>query len=115
MLGRLLLIIVQLVVGWYAGLELLKYLPNVGDLNLFLIAGLFAFLVWAIGLLAAAVLKDVSQPGPSSLLFAFAAAMLFAVLTLFPEVTTAVASVARGIEFRMYPLVGAVIGYAIQS
>jgi len=115
MLGRLMLILVQCVVGWYAALEIMKALPALGNLDIFILAGIFALLVWAIGLLAGAVLKDVSQPGPPALMFAFAAAVLFSALTIFPDAHNAVASVAGDIDMRIYPLVGAVIGYAVQS
>ena len=115
MIGRLMLILVQFVVGWYAAQEIVKGLPSFGNLDIFLLAAIFAVLVWAIGLLAAAVLKDVSRPGPPALMFAFAAALLFSALTVFPEAQRAVASVAGNLDARIYPLVGAVVGYAIQS
>ena len=115
MLGRLMLILVQLVVGWYAALEVVKGLPHLGNLDIFVLAAVFAILVWAIGLLAAAVLKDVSQPGAPALMFAFAAAVIFSALTVFPDAQRAVASVAGNLDARIYPLVGAVIGYAVQS
>jgi hypothetical protein len=115
MLGRLLLILVQLVLGWYAALELGKFLPHVGNLNIFLMAGIFTIVVWAIGMLAAAVLKDLSQPSSSTLLFAFAVAVLFAVVAVFPETHRAVQSVVGDVDARLYPLVGAVVGYAIQN
>ena len=115
MLGRLMLILVQLVVGWYAALEIVKALPSFGQLDIFLLAAIFSVLVWAIGLLAGAVLKDVAQPGPPALLFAFAAAVIFSALTVFPEAQQAITSVTGQLDARIYPLVGAVIGYAVQS
>ena len=115
MLGRLMLILVQLVVGWYAALEIAKALTQFGSLYMYLLALLFAVLVWAIGLLAAAVLKDVSQPGPSALLVAFATAVVFSVLPLFPEAQNAIVSVTGPFDERLYPLVGAVLGYSVQS
>ena len=115
MLGRLLLILVQLVVGWYAALELAKVLPSLGSFDMFILALVFAVIVWAIGLLAAAVLKDVAQPGPSALLFAFAAAVILSALPLFPDVQDAITSLTGAIDVRIYPLVGAVLGYAVQS
>ena len=41
--------------------------------------------------------------------------MLFSALTIFPDAHNAVASVAGDVDMRIYPLVGAVIGYAVQS
>lgn len=115
MFGRLLLILVQLVIGWYAALEIAKTIPRVGNLEIFVMAAIFALLVWAVGVLAGAILKDVSQPGPPALLFAFAVAVIFATLAIYPDVQSAVSSVVGNIDPRVYPLVGAVIGYAVQS
>lgn len=115
MLGRLLLILVQLVVGWYASLEIMKSMPNIGSLDIFVLAGVFAVIVWAIGLLAGAVFKDLSQPGAPGLLVAFASAVLFALLGGFPEVQNAVITVTGNLDARLYPLIGAVVGYAIQG
>jgi len=115
MLGRLLLILVQLVLGWYAALEIGKLLPHLGSLNIFMMAAVFTVVIWAIGVLAGAVLKDVSQPSPATLLFAFSAAVLFAMIAVFPETQRAVQSVIGDLDPRVYPLVGAVIGYAIQN
>lgn len=115
MLGRLILILVQLVVGWYASIEIMKNMPGLGKLDMFVIAAVFAVVVWAIGLLSAAVLKDVSQPGPSTLIFAFGAAVLFAAVTFFPDAQRMIASVAGSLDVRLYPLIGAVVGYAVQS
>lgn len=115
MLGRLMLILVQLVVGWYAALEIVKALPTFGSFGIFALAAIFALLVWAIGLLAAAVMKDVSRPGPPALMFAFAAAVIFSAVPIFPDAQQAVTSVVGDLDARVYPLVGAVIGYAVQS
>ena len=115
MLGRIMLILVQLVVGWYAALEFAKALPPMGKMDIFILSLLFAVMVWAIGLLAGAFLKDEAEPGPGALVFAFAAAVLLATLPMFPEAQSAIVSVTGPIDVRFYPLVGAVIGYAIQS
>lgn len=115
MFARLMLILVQLVVGWYASLEIAKIIPSFGNLHLFVLALIFGVVIWAIGLLAAAVLKDVGQPGPSALLVAFATAVLFSCLTIFPDAQNAIVAVTGPFDVRFYPLVGAVLGYAVQS
>ena len=115
MLGRLMLILVQAVVGWYASMELVQVMPSLGSLDIFLLAGIFALMVWAIAVLAAVVLKDLETPGPTAFLFSFATAVLFASLAILPDVQSAVSSVVGTIDVRIYPLVGAVIGSAIQS
>lgn len=114
MLGRLLLLVLQLVVCWFAGPEIFKKLPQFGQLNIFVQAVVFAILVWVVGVLGAIVLKDVAQPSAATLTTALIGALLGAALTLFPDITKAIAGVVRGIPLMAYPLVGAVLGYAIK-
>ena len=118
MLGRLVLIVFQLAVAWRLTGEIprvlslvpFKFTPFV---EIFLYALAFAIIVWVIGILGALVLKDVPSPTPSTLIFAIVGACLFAALSLFPEVRDAVAKVVR-LQQTFYPLVGAVVGYAVK-
>ena len=115
MLSRLIVMFIQLAVGWYGGRELLPYLPDLQKLSIFLAAVIFAIIVWMVGLIAGAVLKDVARPSPQTLLFSMALAALFSVITMLPDAERAVKSVVQGeIPDLVYPLVGAVVGYAIQ-
>lgn len=114
MLGRLLLLVLQLVICWFAGPEIFKKLPQFGQLNIFVHAVVFAILVWLVGMLGAIVLKDVSAPSAGTLTVALVCALIGAGLTLVPEVVKAVARVAKGVPLLAYPLVGAVLGYAIK-
>ena len=113
MLARLILMLVQLAVGWYGAMEVLPHLPRLGKLDIFLLAAIFAVIVWVLGLIAAVILKDISQPSGPTLLFAVGVAVLFAALTVVPDVKDAVTSVVGRIDSRIYPLVGAVLGYAV--
>lgn len=114
MLGRLLLLILQLAICWFAGPEIFKKLPQMGQLNIFLQAVVFAILVWLIGAVGSIVLKDVAMPSVRTLTAALVLALVFAGLTLVPEITRAIGNVVRGIPLLAYPLVGAVLGYAIR-
>lgn len=118
MLGRLVLIIVQLVVGWRLMADfpqVLAYSPVelTGHLELFGYAVLFGLIVWALGLLGALILKDVASPTPSTLLVALIGAFAFAALTLVPDVQAAISRVIN-LDPKLYPLIGAVLGYAIK-
>ena len=115
MLARLLLIVIQLFVGWYVSLEIMKLMPPVGPLDMFLLAGIFAILVWAVATLGAAMMKDLTTPGPTALLFSFGTAVVFAALATFPDVERAVTSLVGDIDLRLYPLMGAVIGAAVHA
>lgn len=114
MLGRLLLLVLQLAICWFVGPEIFKKLPQLGQLNIFVQAVVFAILVWLIGVVGAIVLKDVGTPSASTLTAALVGALIGAALTLFPDITKAVASVIKGVPLMAYPLVGAVLGYAIK-
>lgn len=113
MFGRLILIALQLAIGWFAAPEVAKHLPKLGDLDFFVMAAIFAVIVWLVGFIGALVLKDVGQPTPSTLLVALVCAVIFAGLTLVPEVMNAINGVVR-IPVLAYPLIGAVLGYAIK-
>ncbi|MFT5510139.1 MAG: hypothetical protein ACI89J_003231 [Hyphomicrobiaceae bacterium] len=49
------------------------------------------------------------------MLVAFATAVVFSALPLFPEAQNAIVSVTGPFDERFYPLVGAVLGYSVQS
>jgi hypothetical protein len=115
MLGRLLLVIVQLTVGWYASIALVKLVPSFEHFDIFVLAAIATVLVWLIGVIAGAAVMDIPEPGPPALMFAFAVAVIFAAVAMLPDVHQAVASMVGPIDPRLYPIVGAVIGYAIQS
>ena len=114
MLGRLLVLVLQLAICWLIGPEIFKKLPAFGQLDIFVHAVVFAILVWLVGMLGATVLKDVAQPSAGTLTVALIGALIGAAMTLFPDVTKAIAGVAKGLPPTAYPLVGAVLGYAIK-
>ena len=114
MLSRLILTIIQLALGWFAAPFIIKYVPNLGQLNIFAYAVVFAILVWIIGFIGSIVLKEVGAPSSSTLTLGLVLALVFAGLTLVPQVMAAVAGVVQGVPTLMYPLIGAVLGYAIR-
>ena len=110
MLGRIVLILIQFSIAWRLAPEIKRYLPPMGALEIFALAVIFALLVWFVGALGHLVLKDVTQPSPSTLLFAVVSALAFAALTLVPDVTQAIARVLPRIDLYLSPLAGAVLG-----
>ena len=114
MIGRLVLILIQLGLGWVLAPMIMAKLPAFGALNIFVYAAVFAVLVWLIGMLGSIVLKDVAQPTPSTLSVALVGALIGAGLTLVPDVTKAIGSVIKGVPLHAYPLLGAVLGYAVK-
>lgn len=114
MLGRLLLLLLQLAICWFVGPELIKKLPAFGQLTIFVQAVVFAILVWLVGVLGSIVLKDVAQPSARTMTAALVGALIGAAITLVPDLMKLISSVAKGLPTMAYPLVGAVLGYAIK-
>ena len=114
MLGRLVLLVIQLAAGWGLAPFVVRYVPGFGKLDIFVYALVFAVLIWLVGIIGALVLKDVAQPSPATLTVALVGALIGAGLTLIPAIPQAVAGVLPGLPARAYPLIGAVIGYAVK-
>ena len=115
MLGRIILLLFQLAVGWISAPHIMRYVSvDLGKAEIFIYGLRFAVIAWILGVLGALILKDVARPSGSTLALAVAAALIFAALTFVPEVTQAVGQVARGLPNLAYPLIGAVLGYAIK-
>ena len=79
MLGRLILLLLQIAVGWFGTNALMGYV-NVGEFRLFIFAVVAAIVVFLIGILAALVIKDVFNPTSRTLTWALAFALIAAVL-----------------------------------
>ncbi|MEO1694363.1 MAG: hypothetical protein AAFR55_03900 [Pseudomonadota bacterium] len=113
MLGRIVLILIQFGVSWRLAPEISRLLPDFGDMNIFAMAVIFGLMVWLIGVLGHLVLKDVAQPTPSTLAFSVLVAVIFAGATLIPDVTQAISRIVA-VPIVLYPLIGAVLGYAVK-
>ncbi len=67
MLGRLILLLLQIVGGWFGANAIMKYIPNAGQFELFIFAVCCAIVVFLIGVVASLVLKEVGQPSSHTL------------------------------------------------
>jgi hypothetical protein len=69
MLGRLILVVVQLGACWFGAPLVLGYLPRGlgGDVTTLLHAGLFGVIAWVVGLVGSQALKDVALPSSKTL------------------------------------------------
>lgn len=114
MIGRVLLLLLQVALCWVLGPEIVKKLPQLGQLNIFAYAIIFAILAWSIGILGSVVLKDVAHPSAATLTFAIVGGLIGAGLTLLPDVTRVVSGVIKGVPTLAYPLAGAVAGYMLK-
>lgn len=111
MLGRLLLIFVQVVVAWGAGPFVRQYIPVSGALDLFVYAGIFAAIAYVIGSLAALLIKGIGSP--ATLTASFIVALIVAAfatygMDLVPQLPSGT------IYKRGLVLAGAVLGYLLR-
>jgi len=115
MLSRLILLAAQLAIGWFGAPYIIRYIPNFGGLQLFVYAVVFAVLVWAAGLILSQVLRETGMPSSSTLVAALVVALVGAALiTWLPTIVPDLAGTMRQVQERIYPLIGAVLGYHIK-
>lgn len=114
MLARLLLLLVQLAVGWFVAPHVARYVPSFGTIDIFVYAVIFAVLVTLVGFIGSLILQGVGTPTTGTLTSSLLFALIFAALTLFQPVTSLVAEFIPGLQLRLYPLIGAVLGYLIK-
>ena len=110
MLSYIILIPLQFIAAFLGAPQILAHIPVTGDPRMFVHAGLYAVIVWIIGVLGSLVLKDVRQPGSSSL----ALAMLFALAGAAALVTGVYTAIPLHFPPLYLPLAGALLGYLIR-
>lgn len=113
MLGRLVLLLLQVVAAWGIGPIVRGYVPVGGNLDLFIYAGIFAVIVYVTGIIASLFVKNVGMPSPATLTASVVLALVGAAFAtwgadLVPQLPSTTIS-NRGIV-----LAGAILGYFIK-
>src|SRR5262245_55659543 len=110
MLGRIVLILVQLVGAWFLAPLVAQYIPVTGALSTILFAVLCAVFAWLIGLVCAEVIKGVAKPQGSSFFWSMTLGLVGAAILIAPNY---VPSFQFSLPFAAIslPLIGAVLGY----
>jgi predicted acyltransferase len=86
MLGRLVLLLLQIAVGWFGSQAIMKYIQMGGILRLFIFAVVAAIVVFLVGVIAAQVLREVGQPSrPHAVMGRGAGAIAAAIWTWGPQ------------------------------
>jgi hypothetical protein len=112
MLSRLVLLAVQLIVAWIGAPIIVRYIPGLGGLQIFVYAVVFAVLVWIVGLVLSQVLRETGMPSSSTLVTSVVVALIGAALiTWLPGLVPDIGRTMRQIPTLAYPLIGAVLGY----
>jgi uncharacterized membrane protein YoaK (UPF0700 family) len=111
MLGRLILLLIQIAGGWFASNALMSAI-KFGEFRLFIFAIVAAIVVYVIGILAALVVKDVGSPSPATLTSALIFALIAAVAATWgPQIVPAINQVPE----RYLVLGGAILGYWLKK
>lgn len=116
MLSRLILLLVQLGVGYFGAIRIVPYIPPLGaGTRLFVYAVVMAVLVWIVGLVLAQVLRETGAPSSATLAAALVLALIgAAIYTWLPLILPESRSVLRNLTELAYPLLGAVLGYQLR-
>jgi hypothetical protein len=110
MLGRLVLLLLQIVGGYFIGKIAMGYIPIRGDLYIFVYAVVVSVIIFLIGVVASQVIKDVGMPHSGTLSSALVLALVFALIWTF------VPPLVPSLPWSKIPapwavLIGAVLGY----
>jgi hypothetical protein len=113
MLGRLILIVLQVATAWAAAPFAYNMISVPGQFGLFVYAVIFAVIAYIVGVLASLIIKDVGSPSPASLTTSIIVALLAAGLAtygmdLIPQIPGGTIS-KRGLV-----LAGAILGYMMR-
>ena len=112
-MGRLILLILQLVVGWFAGQAIVRWLGLNGGLpvRLALYVAVFAALCWIVGLVAGEVLQGTSRPSARALASALIGGAIGAAVLFIPQLKPYLGN----FNDLYLPLIGAVLGYQVRA
>ena len=110
-LGRLVLILLELAIGWFGAPEVLRYVRVGGDAQVFVYAIAAAIIIWVVGLIAAQILKDVATPSPGKLAAAVLGGLIGAAIVAFKLNQMIPVSVPPN----LWPLGLAIVGYALRK
>ena len=115
MLSRLVLLAAQLVAGWVATPSLLALLPPVAGLHLFAYGLVAAVVVFVVGLVLSHILRDTRPPSGGTLAVSIVLALAGAALVYWRDhLPMELRPSARILHDNLYPLLGAVLGYALK-
>ena len=117
MLPKIILTLLQIHLAWVYGPQLKALIPaSLGRLDIFLLAVVISVVVFIVGHLGALVLKETPPPSNAKLVSILLFALIFAGLTLVPQVPAFINTTLRlSVPLLAYPLIGAIIGYQVKK
>jgi uncharacterized membrane protein len=111
MLGRLVLILLQISIAWYVAPQIMRHIPVKGDPGLLVMGAVFALVAYLVGLLGAEILKDVARPSGAALTWALIGGLIGAALLLVPQIWQAI---PFKFDRLFLPLACSVLGYHLK-
>ncbi|MBU1209648.1 MAG: hypothetical protein KJ587_00060 [Alphaproteobacteria bacterium] len=113
MLGYIVLIALQIIIGWFGKDVIAAQIPNQGALIDGIVDAIcFAVIVWLVGLIGSLVLKSVGRPGTSTLVSALVGALIGAAVVIF--VPAVLKTLPAQVDADFIPLAGAILGYLVR-
>jgi hypothetical protein len=115
MLGRLILLLLQIAVGWFGTNAIMGHIPVGGVLEIFVFAVVAAIIVFLIGVIAALVIKDIGSPSSRTLTWSLLFALIAAALWQFGPQLPLLSEVPWGKIPAAYAVLGgAILGYSLR-
>lgn len=118
MLPRIVLLIIQIAAAWFLADPIKSALPALlgRQYDIFIYALLYAAIIMIVGFAGSLVLKGVRVPGVGTFVASLVLACILSAITLFTQVSGPIQETLpflRG-NAKLYPLVGALVGYLLK-
>lgn len=108
MLSRLILLLLQAIIAWFAAPKIASYIHLGAPLDHFIFAIICAIIVFLVGVIGALVLRDIGQPGGPTLTWSLILALIAAAVAIWgPQLLPAISRIPDNALI----LAGAIIGY----
>jgi hypothetical protein len=108
-------VLIHLVVGWFAGNAILKWLGLSGLLELAALVAILGLLMWICGLVGAEVLQGVSRPSHRALLWSIVGAGVGVALWKYAGSIPVLKDLIKGYDLKYLPVICAAIGYQLRK
>lgn len=118
MLGRLVLLLLQIVIGWFGANAIMGWVAGSvpGAFSIYVFAIVCAIVVFLTGVVAAQVLKDVGTPAGHTLSWSLGLALIAALLWEFGPSLPLLSEIPWGRVPEKYAvLAGAILGYHVKK